>query len=53
MVLNNVTKFHKILMKNIQLRKQTSFHMVNFHKQKTMTPEDMMEYGPLLNLKKT
>ena len=24
MVLNNVTKFHKILIKNIQVRKQTS-----------------------------
>ena len=30
-VLNNVTMFHKILIKNIQLRGQTLFQMVNFH----------------------
>ena len=32
MVLNNVTKFHKILIKSILLRERTSFQMVNFHK---------------------
>ena len=30
MVLNNVTKFHKILTKNIQLREQTSFRIGEF-----------------------
>ena len=53
MVLNNVTKFHKILTKNIRLREQTSFQMVNFHKQRAITTESMVRYGPLLNLKKT
>ena len=32
MVLNTVTKFHKILIKNIRLRERTLFQMVNFHK---------------------
>ena len=52
MVLNNMTKFHKILIKNIQLREQTSFQMVNFHKQRAITTESMVRYGPLSNLKK-
>ena len=34
MYLNNVTKFHKILMKNIRVRERTSFKTVNFHKQR-------------------
>ena len=33
MVLNNVTKFHKILIENIRVREGTSFQMVNFPKQ--------------------
>ena len=53
MVLNNVTKFHKILIKNIQLRERTSFKMVNFHKQKAITTESLVRYGALSNLKKT
>ena len=32
-VLNNVTTFYKIPIKSIQLREQTTFQMVNFHKQ--------------------
>ena len=32
MVLNNVTKFHKILTKSIRLRERTSFQTVNLHK---------------------
>ena len=39
MVLNNVTKFHKILVKTIQLRERTSFKTVNFHKQRAITAE--------------
>ena len=34
MVLNNVTKFHKILIENIQVRERTSFKTVNFHQQR-------------------
>ena len=53
MVLNNVTKFHKILIKNIRLSERTLFQMVNFHKQRAITTESMVRYGPLSNLKKT
>ena len=52
MVLNNVTKFHKFLTKNIRLRERTSFQMVNFYKQRAITTESMVRYG-LSNLKKT
>ena len=52
MVLNNETKFHKILIKAIQLREQTLFQIVDFHEQRAITPEDMVEYGPVLYLKK-
>ena len=51
MVLNNVTKFHKILIKNIQVRVPTSFKMVNFHKQRAITTESLVRYEPLSNLK--
>ena len=53
MVLNNVTKFHKILIKTLQLREQISFQTVNFHKQRAMTPESIVRCGSLSNLKKT
>ena len=53
MVLNNVTKFHKILMKTIRLRERTLFKKVNFHKQRAITAESMERYGPFSNLKKT
>ena len=53
MVLNNVTKFHKILIKTIRLSEKTSFKTVNFHKQRAITAERMVPYGPLSNLKKT
>ena len=52
MVLNNVTKFHKILIKNIRLRERTSFKTVNFHKQRAITTESLVRYRPLSNLKK-
>ena len=51
MVLNNLIKFHKILIKNIRVREQTSFKTVNFHKQRAITTESMVGYGPLANLK--
>ena len=53
MVLYNVTKFHKTLIKSIRFRERTSFQMVYFHKQRTITTESIARYGPLLNLKKT
>ena len=53
MVLNNVTKFHKILIKIIPLREGKLFQMVNFYKQRAITTESMVGYGPLSNLKKT
>ena len=52
MVLNNVTKFHKILIKTIRFRERTWFQMVNFHKQRAITPEGMVQNRPLSNLKK-
>ena len=54
MVLNNVTEFHKILIKNIRARERTSLKTaVNFHKQRAITTESLVRYGPLSNLKKT
>ena len=50
---NNVSNFHKILIKSIRLRERTSFQMVNFHKQRAITPEGRVGYGPLSNLRKT
>ena len=50
MVLNNVTKFHIILIKNIRLRERTSFQMVNFHKERAITTESRVRYGPLSKL---
>ena len=46
-VLNNVTNFHKILIQSIRLRERTSFHMVNFHKPRSITPE-----GTIIKLEK-
>ena len=53
MVLNNVDKFHKNLIKNIQVRERTSLKTVNFHTQRDITTVSLVEYGPLSNLKKT
>ena len=53
MVLNNVTKFHKILIKNIRVRERTSFKTVYFHQQRAITTESLVRYGPLSNLRKT
>ena len=53
MVLNNVTKFHKILIKAIRLRERTTLKTVNFHKQRAITAESMVRPGKLSNLKKT
>ena len=47
MVLNNMTKFYKILIKTIQLGEPTSFQTVIFHKQMAITLESMVQYGPL------
>ena len=53
MVLNNVTKFHKILTKDIRARERMSFQTVNFHKQEAITTNSPVRYEPLSNLKKT
>ena len=54
MVLNNGTKFHKILIKTTGLKlDRTPSIMVNFHEQRAITPKGMGRYGPLLNLKST
>ena len=53
MVLNNVTKFHKILIKNIRVRERISFKTVNFHKQRAITTVSLVRYGALSNFKKT
>ena len=53
MLLDNRTKFHKILIKTIQLRELTSFQTVIFCKQQVLTPEGMVQYGPLSNLMTT
>ena len=51
MVLNNVTKFHKILIKKIRVRVRMLFKTVNFHKQRAITLESLVRYGPVLILK--
>ena len=48
-----MTKFNKILTKNIRVRERTLFKTVNFHKQWAITTESLVRYGPLSNLKKT
>ena len=44
MVLNNVTKFNKILIKSIRVRERTSFKTVNFdsNKQRAITTESLV-----------
>ena len=51
MVLKNVTKFHRIIIKTIRVREQTSFQPMIFLR--AITPESMVPYRPLSNLKKT
>ena len=52
MVLNNVTKFHKILIKTIRLRERTLFKTVFFYKQRAIPAESMVRYDQLWNLKR-
>ena len=40
-----MTKFHKILIKTIRLKERTLLQMVNFHKQRAITPEGMVRYS--------
>ena len=49
---NRKRKFHKLLIKTIHLRERTLFQAVNFHKQRAITPEHIVRYRPLSNLKK-
>ena len=53
MILNNVTKFHEILIKSIQLREWNIVSNGEFYKQRAIYTESMVGYGPLSNLKKT
>ena len=39
-----MAKFHKVLIKTIQIRERKSFQMLNFHKQKAIIPESMVRY---------
>ena len=48
MVLNNVTKFHKVVSKITGLSDQTPLKLVNFYEQRAKTPEGIVRYGPLL-----
>ena len=45
MILNKVTKFHKILIKTIHLREQKLFEMMNVHKQRAVALESIVKYG--------
>ena len=38
MALNNVTRFHRIIIKTIHLREQTLFQQTIFHKLRAITP---------------
>ena len=38
MVLNNMTKFHRIIIKTVHLREQTSFQPTIVHKLRAITP---------------
>ena len=38
MVFNNETKFHRVIMETIHLRKQASFQSMIFHKLRGITP---------------
>ena len=38
MVINNVTKFHRFIIKTIHVRDQTSFQPMIFHKLRGITP---------------
>ena len=53
MVLNNVTKFHKILIKKIRVREKTLFKTMNLHKQRAITLVSMCNIDHQTNLKKT
>ena len=53
MVLNNVTKFHKVVIKITRLIDWTPSKMLNFYEQRAIAPKGMVPYGPFSNLKKT
>ena len=38
MVLNNVTRLHRVIIETIHLREQTSFQPMIFHKLRAITP---------------
>ena len=50
MVLNNVTKFHRILIKNIRVREWTSFQIVKSHKERAITLESLEQIWTIIEL---
>ena len=44
MLLNIVTKFHKVVIKITGFRRQDTIKMANFHEQRAITPEGMVRY---------
>ena len=52
MVLNNVIKIHKAVIKNGRLIDQTPSKTVTFHEQRTITLEGMVRYGTIIELVK-
>ena len=43
-----MTKFHKILIKDIRVRERTSFKTVTFHKQRAINTESLVRYRPTI-----
>ena len=48
-----MTKFHEVVSQIIGLIDRTPSKMLNFLEQRAITPEGMVRYGLLSNLKKT
>ena len=51
LVLNIVTKFHKVVIKITGLKDWTPSEMVNFYEKRAITSEGMVPYKPLSNSK--
>ena len=52
MIVNNVTKFHKVVIQINGLIDQSTSNTVNFHEQRAITLEGMVQCEPISNLKK-
>ena len=53
MVLNNVSKCHKVVIKITGTRNGTPSKKVTLHEERAISPENMVRYRPLSKLKKT